>query len=207
MVIVKDILQGSNQYRLAYKFDIYAHKPLNRYMIYVDAIDGRILDKDSRIHHTNSQGTATTRYSGTRNIITDSFGGGFRLREVRNGVRIETYNMNNTGTYSQIDFVDNDNNWIEHDNENRDNAALDAHWGAEMTYDYFRQVHGRNSYDNGGAPLLSYVNANLTMISPRYTHNDNAFWDGNRMTYGRGTNFDPFTTLDFGSVLNRVGNP
>ena len=197
MVIVKDILQGSNQYRLAYKFDIYAHKPLSRYMVYVDAIDGRILDKDSRIHHTNSQGTATTRYSGTRNIITDLFGGGFRLCEVRNGVRIETYNMNNTGTYSQIDFVDNDNNWIEHDNENRDNAALDAHWGAEMTYDYFRQVHGRNSYDNGGAPLLSYVNANLTMISPRYTHNDNAFWDGNRMTYGRGTNFDPFTTLDF----------
>ena len=108
MVIVKDILQGSNQYRLAYKFDIYAHKPLNRYMIYVDAIDGRILDKDSRIHHTNSQGTATTRYSGTRNIITDLFGGGFRLREVWNGVQIETYNMNNTGTYSQIDFVDND---------------------------------------------------------------------------------------------------
>ena len=74
MVIVKDILQGSNQYRLAYKFDIYAHKPLSRYMVYVDAIDGRILDKDSRIHHTNSQGTAATRYSGTRNIITDSFG-------------------------------------------------------------------------------------------------------------------------------------
>lgn len=42
MVIVKDILQGSSQYRLAYKFDIYAHKPLNRYMVYVDAIDGKI---------------------------------------------------------------------------------------------------------------------------------------------------------------------
>ena len=106
MVIVKDILQGSNQYRLAYKFDIYAHKPLSRYMVYVDAIDGRILDKDSRIYHTNSQGMATTRYSGTRNIITDLFGGGFRLREVRNDIQIETYNMNNTGTYSQIDFVD-----------------------------------------------------------------------------------------------------
>ena len=33
MVIVKDILQGSNQYRLADKFDIYAHKPLSRYMV------------------------------------------------------------------------------------------------------------------------------------------------------------------------------
>ncbi len=194
MVIVKDILQGSNQYRLAYKFDIYAHKPLSRYMVYVDAIDGRILDKDSRIHHTNTHGTAVTRYSGTRNIITDSFSGGFRLRELRNGVRIETYNMNNTGTYSQTDFVDNDNNWIEHNNANRDNAALDAHWGAEITYDYFRQVHGRNSYNNSGAPLLSYVNANLVALG--YPNNDNAFWDGSRITYGRGTNFDPFTTLD-----------
>ncbi len=194
MVIVKDILQGSNQYRLAYKFDIYAHKPLSRNFVYIDAINGDILDKDSRIHHTNSQGTAATRYSGTRNITTDSFSGGFRLRELRNGVRIETYNMNNTGTYSQTDFVDNDNNWVEHNNANGDNAALDAHWGAEMTYDYFLQVHGRNSYNNSGAPLLSYVNANLTELG--YDDNDNAFWDENRMTYGRGTNLAPLTTLD-----------
>ena len=194
MVIVKDILQGTNKYRLAYKFDIYAHKPLSRYMVYVDAIDGKILDKDSRIHHANTLGTAATRYSGTRNITTDSFSGGFRLRELQNGVRIETYNMNNTGTYSQTDFVDNDNNWIEHNNANRDNAALDAHWGAEMTYDYFHQVHGRNSYNNSGAPLLSYVNANLIELG--YGSNDNAFWDGSRMTYGQGTDFNPLTTLD-----------
>lgn len=102
--------------------------------------------------------------------------------------------MNNTGTYSQTDFVDNDNNWIEHNNTNRDDAGLDAHWGAEMVYDYFHQVHGRNSYNANGALLLNYVNANLIALG--YGNNDNAFWDKNRMTYGRGTILNPLTSLD-----------
>ena len=36
-------------------------------------------------------------------------------------------------------FTDNDNHWTaaEYDNINKDNGALDAHWGAMMTYDYF----------------------------------------------------------------------
>lgn len=194
LVIVKDYLKSNSEYRLAYKFDIYAHIPISRHYIYIDAINGEVLDKDSRIHHTNSPGTANTRYSGTRNITTDSFSGGFRLRETRNNVRIETYNMNHTGTYSQTDFIDNDNNWIEHNNANRDNAGLDAHWGAEVVYDYFNQIHNRNSYNGNGAPLLSYVNANLLAFGNN--HSDNAFWDGNKMTYGRGTVHNPFTSLD-----------
>ncbi len=194
LLIVKDVFQNSNIFRLAYKFDIYAHNPVSRFYVYIDAINGNILDKDSRIFHTNANGMAQTRYSGTRNITSDSFSGGFRLRELRNNIRIETYNMNNTDTYSQTDFVDNDNNWIEHNNENRDDAALDAHWGTEIVYDYFNQVHARSSFDNGGSPLLSYVNANL--IEMGYENNDNAFWDGNRMTFGRGTSLNPLTSLD-----------
>ncbi len=66
----------------------------------------------------------------------DSYSGGFRLREIRNGVNIQTYNMNLGTNYSSAtDFSDNNNNdWTaaEYNNTNLDNAALDAHWGLEI---------------------------------------------------------------------------
>lgn len=192
-------MKTNRQFRLAWKFDVYAHIPLSRNLIYVDAITGDILDVESKIYYINSPGTATTRFSGTRNIVADSFTGGFRLRELRNNVRIETYNMRNHGTnYSGAnDFVDSNNNWTsaEFNNANMDNAALDAHWGTEMVYDYFSTVHSRNSWNGAGGPLLNYVHTNLVAFG--LPNNVNAFWDGRRMTYGDGDAcHDPLTSLD-----------
>jgi len=45
-----------------------------------------------------------------------------------------------------------------------DNAALDVHWGAIMTYDYFNSVHGRNSYDNSGGIIQSMEFAEIQLI-------------------------------------------
>lgn len=150
---------------MAWKFDIYAHEPTTRDYIFVDAISGGIIKRSSRLYHTNSNGSGDTRYSVNRNFVTDSFVGGFRLREIRNGVQIETYNMLGQGTNygSAADFVDNNNAWTaaEFHNANMDDAALDAHWGAEIVYDYFNSVHGRNSWDGTGGALLSYVHTNL----------------------------------------------
>lgn len=196
LVIVKDRLKTDSIYCLAYRFDIYAHRPMSRYYVWVDAITGEILDKASRIVFSNATGSAATRYSGIRTITTDSYSGSFRLRENQNGVNISTFNMKRTGNYnSAVDFTDNDNNWTAaefHNAENND-AGLDAHWGAEMVYEYFKQKHSRNSWDNNNGALLSYVNANLVVFG---YDNDNAFWDGNRMTYGLGSSLSPFTTLD-----------
>ncbi|MEY4216891.1 MAG: hypothetical protein RLZZ68_1347, partial [Bacteroidota bacterium] len=66
----------------------------------------------------------------------------------------------------------------------------DAHWGAEMTYDYFWQIHNRNSIDGNGFALKSYMHYN--------TNYNNAFWDGQRMTYGdgNGSTFTPLTAID-----------
>jgi bacillolysin len=69
-----------------------------------------------------------------------------------------------------------------------------------MVHDYWRNVRSRNSWNNAGGSLLSYINADLVAINPaQFTNNDNAFWDGSRMTYGRGTTWEPFTTLDITS--------
>ena len=195
LVIVKDRLKTDEIYRLAYRFDIYAHKPMSRDYVWVDAITGDIIDTITRIMFANAIGTAQTRYSGQRTITTDSFNGSFRLRETRNNVNISTFNMNHTGNYTTTDFTDNDNNWttIEHQTNNN-NAGLDAHWGAEMVYEYFRQLHLRNSWDNNNGALISYVNGNLIVLG--FNNSDNAFWNGNFMTYGQGTSWPPVVTLD-----------
>ena len=133
------------------------------------------------------------RYSGTRTVETDANpSGGFRLRDMARGGGIITLNSQRRfSTAGAVDFVDNDNNWTaaEYNNANFDNAAGDAQFGAEATFDYWRNVHGRNSWDNAGGQLRNYVH-----YGQGY---DNARWDGSQMLYGDGSaKFRPLTSLD-----------
>ena len=179
----------SQEYRLAYRFDIYADKPLKRVYIFVDANTGKIIMTLDRIHTTDTPGTALTKYSGTQTITTDSYSDSYRLREASRGNGIETYNMLTTTNYgSAVDFTDADNYWNNF-NPQYDEVATDAQWGTEMTYDYFMNKFNRNSIDGNGFKLVSYVHYDMDYA--------NAFWDGQRMTYGDGdTTFSPLTTLD-----------
>jgi Zn-dependent metalloprotease len=177
-------------FRLSWKMEIYAHEPMSKQVIYVDAINGSIIWTENKIHHADNPGTAVTAYSGSRTIITDSFGAGFRLRESGRGNGIQTYDLNNSTDYSTgIDFVDTDNNWVGL-TPAYDQYALDAHFGAEMTYDYYLNVHSRNSIDGSGFALVSYVHYDVGY--------DNAFWNGTEMTYGDagGPPNTPLTTLE-----------
>jgi Zn-dependent metalloprotease len=172
---------------LSYKFNIYAQKPLSRREIYIDASTGNVLFENNLIHHADSLGSANTGYSGTQAITADYTGSNFRLRESGRGNGIFTSNMNQGTNYgSATDFTDNDNNWT---STSIDQYGTDAHWGAEMTYDFYWNHFGRNSINNAGFALRSYVH---------YDQNyGNAFWDGQRMTYGDGgSGNSPFTALD-----------
>lgn len=194
IINVGEIKNTDEKARLAYKFDIYAYEPISRRNYYVDAQNGEILFEDAILKHV--EGPADTRYSGQRNIETDPMNGQFRLRDFVRGNGITTYNNFNQTVHVNNDYFDNDNNWTatEYNNANRDNAGLDAHWGTMMTYDYFFQNHNRNSIDDNGQELISYVNADLSGWG--FQNSDNAFWDGSVMTYGMGTSLPPLTTLD-----------
>lgn len=174
-------------FRLAYQFDIYAHKPLYRADVFVDAQTGEVLFENNHIHIVDAVGSAVTGYSGTRTITTDFTGSTYRLRETGRGGGVRTYDMNEGTNYGNaVDFTDSDNNW-NNVNANLDQYATDAHWGAEMTYDYFLNFHNRNSIDDNGMMLRSYIHYDNGY--------NNAFWDGSRMTYGDGNNA-PLTSLD-----------
>lgn len=210
--------QGSSfdaaKLRLAYKFDIYAHAPVSRKVVYVDAISGEILgtnnvikslykesDHDHLVENrhaviasptsvlANAIGSAVTGYSGTQDITTDNTGSTYRLRETGRGNGIETYNLQKSTSYSAaVDFTDADNVW-NNVNTAKDQYATDAHWGSEKVYDYFKNTYGRNGIDGAGMKMLSYVHYSTNYL--------NAYWDGSRMTYGDGnSSTTPLTSLD-----------
>jgi len=186
---VKCYFETGGKLIAAYKFNIYAEVPLYRANVFVDAASGRILDEQNLICTSDVPATALTKYSGTQTMTVDQqTPTQFRLREVARGLGIDTYNMNNTSTYSSTDFTNTSTAWTS--TVQFDQVARDAHWGAETTYDYYWNTHSRNSVDNAGYKLLNYVHYQ--------TNYNNAFWDGTRMTYGdgNGTTFWPLTGLD-----------
>lgn len=190
--IPKKLNFSESEFVLVYRMQVYAQEPISLENIYVNAHTGKIEARENLIHPTTVTGTAVTAYSGNRSINTDSTApGAYRLRESsRSGV--ETYNMKTGSSYgAAVDFTDADNYW-NNNNPARDHCATDAHWGAEMTYDFFKSNFNRNSYNNSGAVIKSYVHYGVNYA--------NAFWDGLRMTYGDGNTGSilnvPLTSLD-----------
>lgn len=201
----------SNSVHLAYKYDVYSLIPHKREEIYVEAHTGKILFSNPITKHTTDiskefdtkktkfekqkkstllTGTAATRYSGIRQIETTLENLDYILQDNTRGNGIKTFNCENGG-YQNINFTDNDNDWssAEFDNANKDNAALDAHWGAEKTYDFWNAIFGRNSYDDNGALIRNYVH-----FGNNYA---NASWNGSFMTYGDGnSSIEPLTSID-----------
>lgn len=194
IVITNDLLKGGNNLRLAWKFTISALFPNDEQWIYVDAITGDVIRATPLIYDVNTPCTAQTSYSGTLAITGDSFAGGFRLRESRNGVDVQTLNLQGTNNYANaIDFANTNTNFINGNwaNFNQDQPALDAHWGAENVLDYWSVVHNRNSINGNGMAVISYVHNSI---------GNNAYWDGTAhvMNYGDGDGiiFNPLTALD-----------
>jgi Zn-dependent metalloprotease len=196
-LVLSKSFANNKDWLLAWKVTISAIEPLISENIFVDAKTGEVVNRISLICHTNTPAIADTRYNGTKNITTDSYSGSYRLREVRNGVNIQTMNFNHytdaNNTSVATEFTDADNNWTnsEYNNINRDNAALDAHWGAEVVLDYWKNIHNRNSLNNSGIDIKNYVH-----YGTNYT---NAFWNSttNSMYYGDGDFiFNALTPLD-----------
>jgi len=208
LVIARDDLAGSKAFKLAWKYIISSLEPDNEQMIFVDAMVGNVINNIPLICNINTPCTAQTKYTGTKGITGDSYNGSYRLQESRNNVPVQTLNLYGAATYAQAtDFVNTNTNWTSANwsNFNRDQQALDAHWGAEMVLYYWRTVFNRNSIDGNGMTALGYVHFGLNW--------GNAAWMGpqnNFMVYGDGdgTTYRAMVSLDicgheFGHGINQ----
>jgi chitodextrinase len=160
--------------------------PLYRAYVYVDAISGKIIVEQQIIHTTNAPSTGATLYNGTVNITADYNGTAYQLRQTASGNGIETYTLSGSQDYTLAKDVTSSSSSF-----TVDSVANQAHWGAERTYDYFYTKHNRNSFDNAGGVIRSYVHYSTNYV--------NAFWDGSRMTYGdgdRSRGYKPLVAID-----------
>lgn len=162
----------SGQLFLAWKFDIFATVPLKREEIFVNAKDGGILLVNPKLYH--AAGTGTSLYSGTVPInVKKHTPSLYKLEDTVRGGGIVTKSYNNNTTSSSL--VEVTSSTVNFSS----NAAVDAHWGASMVYDYWKSEHNRYSIDDEDFQLRSYVHYG--------TDYDNAFWNGSWMTYGDGS--------------------
>ncbi|WHY72189.1 M4 family metallopeptidase [Fictibacillus enclensis] len=169
------------------------------YNYFVEAATGKIINKYNNIDEAHGQqaagkpgGTLTgTNATGTgKGVLGDSktlrtllSGSTYYLQDNTRGSGIFTYDGKNRQSLPGSLWADADNAY----NATYDAPAVDAHYYAGVTYDYYKNVFGRNSYDNKGGALKSTVH---------YSRNyNNAFWNGSQMVYGDGdgTTFVPLS--------------
>ncbi|MFD7283694.1 M4 family metallopeptidase [Streptomyces sp. NPDC059862] len=199
--LVVDALHGSP--KLAWRTNAVAldaqGNPVARTVL-TDARTGAQIDAWDTLESATGDGRSL--YGGTVPLSTTSTGSAYELKDPTRG---NTYTGDAAG---QVDlcllgtlcltrapatvFKDADNHWGDGTTTDRASAAVDAQYGTDVTWDYFKDVHGRNGIAGDGKGSYNRVH-----YGTRY---NNAFWDDTCfcMTYGDGdgTQMGPLVSLD-----------
>ena len=164
--------------------------PFDR-IAFVAGRGGRVLRSWDNLHTGAANGTGQGFFSGAVALTTDLAGGVFSLRDPSRGNQY-TSDMGDKQGGKDALFVDADNAWGNFSLANRQTVAVDAQYGTAVTWDYYKNVHGRTGIANNNVGAYNRVH---------YGRNyNNAFWSDSCfcMTYGDGdgSTFNPFDSLD-----------
>ncbi|MEU5183345.1 M4 family metallopeptidase [Streptomyces longwoodensis] len=135
-------------------------------------------------------GTGNTMYSGTVTLGTSQSGSTYTLTDTARGNH-KTYNLNRGTSGTGTLFSGPDDVWGNGSASNAETAGADAHYGAALTWDYYKNVHGRSGIRGDGVGAYSRVHYGNNYV--------NAFWSDSCfcMTYGDGSgNTHPLTAID-----------
>ena len=161
---------------------------------FVDASTGKVLNQWDEIHtarpgpgNTACTGTAATGTGASLMVgsvvlnTTKCSATSYQMRDsTRGGGYVTNMAMKTSGMGTV--FSDSDNVWGNGLTSNSQTVAADAHFGIAETWDYFKNVHGRNGIANDGKGAFSRVHYGRNYA--------NAFWSDSCfcMTFGDGDN-------------------
>ncbi|EST28467.1 hypothetical protein N566_22715 [Streptomycetaceae bacterium MP113-05] len=154
----------------------------NELHVITDAKTGEKLFEWQAVHN----GTGNSMYVGEVELGTAGSGGSFTMTDTARGGH-ETQDADNG---NQV-FTDADDAWGDGTAADPQTAAVDAHYGAALTWDYYKNQHGRDGIRGDGQGATSNVH-----YGNAYS---NAFWQDSCfcMTYGDGAgNTKPLTSID-----------
>ncbi|WP_249401915.1 M4 family metallopeptidase [Streptomyces sp. YIM 121038] len=158
----------------------------NELHVVTDARTGKKLGEWQGVH----EGTGNTQYSGQVQLTTQQSGSQYTLTDTARGNH-KTTNLNRSTSGNGTLFSGPDDIWGNGQASNAETAGADAHYGAALTWDYYKTVHGRNGIKNDGRGATSRVHYGNNYV--------NAFWQDSCfcMTYGDGSgNSKPLTSID-----------
>lgn len=170
----------------------------SRLATYVDAVTGKVIRREQQIQ--NVDGSGQSLYSGTVPLQLTQSGSTYQLKDPTRG-NTYTTDLNNatdslgcqlfgfnckTGTL----FTSPDTSFGNGATSSRESAAVDAQYGTNVTWDYYKSTFGRNGIFGNGTGSYNRVHYGKNYV--------NAFWDGTKMTYGDGdgVNYGPLVSLD-----------
>ncbi|MET9051414.1 M4 family metallopeptidase [Streptomyces bacillaris] len=135
-------------------------------------------------------GAGHGQYSGEVEITTTKTDAGFELTDGERGGH-KTYDLDQGSSGTGALVTDDDDTWGDGTAGNRQTAAVDAHYGAAKTWDFYKSALGRDGIRGDGQAAYSRVHYGKAYV--------NAFWDDSCfcMTYGDGEgDKKPLTSLD-----------
>ncbi|MEH0397702.1 M4 family metallopeptidase [[Kitasatospora] papulosa] len=147
----------------------------SRLHIITDATTGKKLHSFEAVE----TGTGNSQYSGQVTLSTTKGGSGFELTDGdRGGHKTYDLGQGQTGTGDLV--TDADDTWGDGTGGDRQTAAVDAHYGAATTWDFYKNELGRDGIAGDGKAAYSRVHFGTGYV--------NAFWDDSCfcMTYGDG---------------------
>lgn len=124
------------------------------------------------------------------NLNTATDGVTYQAVNLTRGAEIKTYIAGTTGRSALPGTLasDSDNYWT-------DGSVTDAHKYLENVYDFYKNVFGRNSYDNNNASLIASVHYGSNYV--------NAYWNGTQMVFGDG---DEVMSTSLAGALDVIGH-
>ncbi|WP_046925919.1 MULTISPECIES: M4 family metallopeptidase [Streptomyces] len=135
-------------------------------------------------------GVGNSEYSGKVTIGTSGSAPNFSMTDATRGNH-KTYDLKHGTSGTGSLFTDADDTWGDGTPQNAQTAGVDAAYGAQVTWDYYKNVHGRSGIRGDGVGAYSRVHYGNSYV--------NAFWDDGCfcMTYGDGSgNSHPLTSID-----------
>ncbi|MET8564413.1 M4 family metallopeptidase [Streptomyces flaveolus] len=158
----------------------------NQLHVITDAATGKKLFEYQGVKN----GVGNTQYSGQVTLTTTQSGSAYTLTDGARGGH-KTYNLNRGTSGTGTLFSQTSDTWGNGTTSNAATAGADAHYGAAVTWDYYKSTFGRSGIKNDGAGAYSRVHYGNAYV--------NAFWDDSCfcMTYGDGSgNAKPLTAID-----------
>ncbi|MFF3941535.1 M4 family metallopeptidase [Streptomyces phaeofaciens] len=154
--------------------------------VVTDATSGKEILAAEKVH----TGSGTGQYSGSVSVGSTPSGSTYQLVDPDRANQ-RTYDLNQGTSGTGTLFTDDNDVWGDGTPANRQTAGVDVAFGAAATWDYFKDVHGRNGIRNDGVAAYSRAHYGNSYV--------NAFWQDSCfcMTYGDGSgNTHPLTSLD-----------